>query len=154
MANNELQHRYREATTAFMERASNVSVELLDRHEPGVWSARQVIHHMADSEAQGYARLRRLLAEPAGSLIVGYDEAAWANCSTLGYLELPVDEALAVIAAVRNSTAILLGRLSDADLARYGEHTESGLYGVTDWIRIYTAHPYEHLAQLEAALTA
>jgi hypothetical protein len=38
-------------------------------HAENEWSARQCIHHMADSEAQSYARLRRLVAEPEGSII-------------------------------------------------------------------------------------
>lgn len=36
---------------------------------------RQVIHHVADSATQSYARLRRLLAEPLGSIIQGDDES-------------------------------------------------------------------------------
>jgi len=57
---------YESATQFFLNLARGVTPELLDvRHENG-WSARQVIHHMADSEAQSYARLRRLVAEPEG----------------------------------------------------------------------------------------
>jgi hypothetical protein len=43
---------------------------------------------IADSEAQSYARIRRLLAEPLGSVLQGYGEAAWANNATFGYEEL------------------------------------------------------------------
>jgi hypothetical protein len=71
---------YSMATSQFLHDATVVNDDNLDRHVEGGWSARQVIHHIADSEAQSYARLRRLLAEPAGSVIQGYDEAAWAEC--------------------------------------------------------------------------
>jgi hypothetical protein len=30
---------------------------------PGKWSAREIVHHLADSEAQSAFRLRKLLAE-------------------------------------------------------------------------------------------
>ena len=81
---------YSMATSQFLHAATIVNDDNLDRHVEGGWSARQVIHHVADSEAQSYARLRRLLAEPAGSVIQGYDEAAWAECAQLGYRVLPI----------------------------------------------------------------
>ena len=33
------------------------------RPSPMAWTARQVAHHLADSEAMAYIRLRRLIAE-------------------------------------------------------------------------------------------
>ena len=42
-----------------------------------------VIHHVADSETNSYVRLRRLMAEPAGTAIQGYDEAQWARVTAL-----------------------------------------------------------------------
>ncbi len=68
--------RYEEATAQFLEVASMLSDSQLDKSSNESWSARQVIHHVADSEAQSYARLRRLIAEP-GTQIQGYDEAGW-----------------------------------------------------------------------------
>ena len=62
----------------------SLSEKDLDKTDSEGWSPRQVIHHMADSEAQSYARLRRLIAEP-GTTIQGYDEGKWAEDPTLGY---------------------------------------------------------------------
>jgi DinB superfamily len=107
---------------------------------------------MADSEAQSYVRLRRLLAEPAGSVIQGYDEAAWAECVSLGYTLLPIESAIEVIAAVRASSALVLEQVTDDDLTRFGTHTESGHYTLADWVDIYTRHPHEHGDQLLRAL--
>jgi hypothetical protein len=94
---------YEAATTHFLDAADHVTAQNIDHHVEGGWSARQVIHHVADSEAQSYARLRRLLAEPAGSTILGYDEAAWAECVALGYVELPTENSREVFRAVRRS---------------------------------------------------
>ena len=110
---------YEESTEYFFREAFVVTEHNLDRHVEGGWSARQVIHHVADSEAQSYARLRRLLAEPAGSILQGYDEAAWAQCAQLGYQELPIEHSLDVIRAVRTASLDVLRRLGDADLERY-----------------------------------
>ena len=146
---------YAGATAEFLAAATTLTPETLDAHAEGGWSARQVIHHLADSEAQSYARLRRLLAEPAGSLISGYDEAAWANCAALGYRDLPVEHSLAVLRAVRAASLDVLARLSPGDLECYGEHSDSGRYTLNQWLDIYTRHPREHARQLlEAACAA
>ena len=143
---------YAASTEHFDRLASAVPPELLDAREPGGWSARQVIHHVADSEAQSYARLRRLVAEPSGSIIQGYDEAAWAQCQALGYEDLPVENALQVFRAVRAASLDVVGRLTDGDLERCGHHTESGAYSVRQWLENYTAHPLDHAGQLQRAI--
>ena len=142
---------YEESTRVFLDAAAQLTDAVLDRHTEG-WSARQIVHHLADAEAQGYARLRRLLAEPEGSIIQGYDEAAWANCAALGYSELPIEHSLAVFAAVRAASADLLVRLREADLERYALHSSAGHYSVATWITTYTKHPRDHAAQMAEAI--
>ena len=143
---------YLKATEYFFECVEKLNDANLDSHHIDGWSARQVIHHMADSETQSYVRLRRLLAEPAGSEIQGYDEGAWAECASLGYQVLPIEPALAVIGSVRASSHLILTRLTEADLSRFGTHTESGHYTLADWLEIYTRHPREHGDQMLRAL--
>ena len=139
---------YESSTQFFLNLARGVTPELLDvRHENG-WSARQVIHHMADSEAQSYARLRRLVAEPDGSVIQGYDEGAWAECEKLGYKDAPVENSIAVIAAVRAGSLDVIKRLEESDLAKFGEHSERGKFTIESWFLAYTKHPHDHGDQL------
>ena len=145
---------YEDATAVFLHAARAVHEDRLDRHAPGEWSARQIIHHVADAETQSYVRLRRLVAEPAGSTIEAFDEAAWADNAALGYRDEPVATALALIAAVRERSAAVLRRLSDDDLARYGEHSAAGRYTLARWLETYTSHPREHAQQLDAASQA
>ncbi len=154
MTIDEIADAYAQATEEFELLAFALPPELLDSGQPGEWSARQIIHHVADSEAQSYARLRRLVSEPEGSIIQGYDEGAWAECEALGYESLPVENSLAVYRAVRASSLDVLRRLSPADLDRAGVHTESGPYSVRTWITNYTAHPIDHADQLRRALEA
>jgi hypothetical protein len=127
------------------------TVEDLDRLPSDGWSARMVVHHLADSEAQSYVRVRRLLAEPNPTVIQGYDEARWATTAVLGYQTEPIEGSLAVFRAVRDATSALLTRISPADLDRSGVHTESGHYSLRDWLRIYAAHGEDHAAQIAAA---
>lgn len=142
---------YQSATQYFINLAVGLTPELLDIHHQDGWSARQVIHHMADSETQSYVRLRRLVAEPEGSVIQGYDEAAWAQCEQLSYVNAPVENSIAVIAAVRASSLDLLKRLTETDLVKFGTHTESGKYSIDKWLETYSRHPHEHGDQLVRA---
>jgi hypothetical protein len=107
---------------------------------------------MADSEAQSYARLRRLLAEPEGSIIQGYDEGAWAESKNLGYEELEITHSFAVTISVRNASTDLIRRMSMQDLEKFGTHTERGKFTVNDWLKAYSNHPLDHGAQLERAI--
>ncbi len=70
----------------------------LDSQPPGdAWSVRTIVHHLADSEAMAYIRLRRLVAED-DPVIAGYDEPEWAR--RLHY-DRPIAPSLAVLRAVR-----------------------------------------------------
>ena len=121
------------------------------RPAPGKWSAHEVIVHCADSETNAHGRIRYVLAEEQ-PVIQGYDQDRWA--ATLDYHSLPLAPALATVTAVRANTAALLRRLTDADWARVGTHTESGRYGAEDWLKLYAEHLEVHARQLERNLAA
>ena len=143
----ELAEKYHQATEEFLNLAHSLQESDLDKSDQEDWTPRQVIHHMADSEAQSFSRLRRLIAEP-GSTIQGYDEAKWAETSTLGYNELPVNNSLEIIAAVRRSSYQVLTRLTAEQLEIFGNHTESGRYTIAKWIETYSRHPIDHANQI------
>jgi hypothetical protein len=142
---------YKSATDDFLHVVASLKEEDLDKNDSEGWSPRQVIHHMADSEAQSYARLRRLIAEP-GTSIQGYDESKWAENKTLGYNREGIASAVAVITAVRQASYELLLRISDEELSNTGVHTESGSYSVQKWIETYTRHPKDHVNQIRGQL--
>jgi hypothetical protein len=143
---------YESSTQFFLNLARGVTPELLDVHHENGWSARQIIHHVADSEAQSYVRIRRLVAEPEGSVIQGYDEGVWAECEKLGYKDAPVENSIAVYAAVRAGSLDVLKRLEESDLLKFGEHSESGKFTIEKWLINYTKHPLDHGDQLIRAI--
>jgi uncharacterized damage-inducible protein DinB len=124
---------YANATAEFMKVSQELSEAELKSSSSGGWTARQVIHHVADSEAQSYARLR------------GEDE-------TLGYNVLPIVHSLNVIMAVRASSLEIIKRLEPAQLENAGIHTESGEYTIKNWLETYIQHPAEHAAQIRSGL--
>ena len=140
---------YAQATAEFLIVANELTESQLDASHSGGWSARQVIHHVADSEAQSYARLRRLIAEP-GKQIQGYDEASWGENETLGYKDLPIAHSLEVFKAVRASSLEIIKRLTPAQLDNSGTHSESGEYTIKTWLETYISHPLEHAAQIRS----
>jgi hypothetical protein len=142
---------YAQATAEFLNVANELTESQLDASHSGGWSARQVIHHVADSEAQSYARLRRLIAEP-GTQIQGYDEASWGENETLGYKDLPIAHSLDVFKAVRASSLEIIRRLTPAQLDNSGTHSESGEYTIKTWLETYINHPLEHAAQIKSGL--
>ena len=151
MSINELAVQYQAATQEFLDLVGKLAKEDLDKSDAEGWTPRQVIHHVADSEAQSYARLRRLIAEP-GTQIQGYDEGKWAENPTLGYATTDVETSVAVFAAVRKSSHQLLLRLTEAQLENKGVHTESGEYSVKKWLETYTNHPVDHANQIRQQL--
>lgn len=151
MSIDELAEKYEASTKEFFTLATSLKGSDLDRADADGWTPRQVIHHVADSEAQSYARLRRLIAEP-GTQIQGYDEGKWADCKTLGYTVLEVGPSLEVFSAVRRSSFLLLQRLSESELDNKGVHSESGEYSIRTWIETYTKHPLDHANQIRQQL--
>ena len=147
----EFAEKYQKATQEFLNLVAQISPNQLDKADKEGWTPRQVIHHLADSEAQSYSRLRRLIAEP-GSLIQGYDENKWAESSKLGYKSEDVQSSLEVFKAVRQASYELIKRLSEKDLEIEGTHSESGAYSVGKWIKTYTNHPLDHANQIREQL--
>src|SRR3970040_2600911 len=71
--------RYTDGYGAFTEALQGISERELDaRPAPGKWSAREIVHHLADSEMTSAIRLRRLIAEDR-PLIQGYDQDEFAR---------------------------------------------------------------------------
>ncbi len=143
--------RYRTAAADLRDALSGITEEELDRPQPsGEWTARQIAHHLADSEAMAYTRLRRLIAdEPV--VIQGYDEPEWAR--RLHY-ERPIAASVAVVEAVRAASLELLLALTPAEWERTGVHTESGAYSVRRWLEIYADHTHDHADQIRRARSA
>ena len=72
-----LVQRYTQGHSVVVEALAGITPAELDARHDG-WSAREVVHHLADSEMTSAIRLRRLLAEDR-PVIDGYDEETFAR---------------------------------------------------------------------------
>ncbi|TMQ70887.1 MAG: DUF664 domain-containing protein [Candidatus Eisenbacteria bacterium] len=118
---------------------------LSSRPLPEKWTAREIVHHLADSESISAQRLRKLLAEDK-PIIHGYDQERYAML--LRYNERPLEPALEAFRAARTTTAQILAHMSQEDWEREGWHTESGRYTPETWLTIYAAHAHGHAVQI------
>ena len=143
---------YKDGYRVVSEALSGATDEELDTAPaPGKWTARQIVHHLADSEMTSAVRLRLLIASP-GPAIVGYDQDGFAN--KLYYTDRPIEASLDAFNAARRSTAEILDRMSEAEWLREGTHTEHGRYTVHTWLELYAAHAHGHASQILVARDA
>jgi len=144
----QLVERYKDGYRVVVEALAGATDAELDAHPaPGKWSAREIVHHLADSEMTSAVRLRLLIATD-NPTITGYDEGEFARRL---YYDRPLDASLAAFKAARLTSAEILDRLSEAQWERKGTHTESGAYGVERWLDIYSKHAHNHADQIRAA---
>ena len=150
-ARNKLIEQYKDGYRVVAEALVGASDEELDgRPAPGKWTAREVVHHLADSEMTAAIRARLLVAVDRPQ-IVGFDQDEFTR--RLHY-DRPIEASLEAFKGARRSTAELLERLSDAEWAREGTHTEHGRYTLERWLEIYAAHAHQHAEQILAARDA
>jgi len=147
----QLMAQYADGYRAVAEALLKITPEELDsKPGPGKWSAREIVHHLADSEMTAAVRLRLLVAEDAPA-IKGYDQERF---SSRLYYKRPHEASLELFRAARASTVELMGCLTEADWLREGTHSEVGRYGVDTWLRTYATHAHRHADQIRVARSA
>ncbi len=114
--------------------------------KPGKWSMIHVAQHLADGEMVTGFRIRMIVAHDQPP-IAAYDQDLWAN-----HLHYDASDRAGVLeqfTAMREANLRLAARLSPAELARYGVHSERGGESVTYMLRLLAGHDLVHLDQVE-----
>jgi hypothetical protein len=115
--------------------------------EPAEWSVHEVIIHIADSESNAALRARKLIVEP-GKILMGYDQAKWAD--VLNYHDQNLEDALEVTRLARKTTYELLKRLPEEVFAHAVVHPEmTEPYTFNRWLDIYSRHIPGHIEQIQ-----
>jgi hypothetical protein len=119
---------------------------------PGEWCAKEVVGHLVESERRGFAgRVRAILAGDDPRLPANDPDAvarARHDCDR-DWAAL-VDE----LAGLRDASLALIEGLSDADLARGGQHTTVGFLRVGDLLQEWVYHDRNHVRQIMANVQA
>jgi hypothetical protein len=119
----------------------------LDRpYRDGGWTARQVVHHLADSHLNAHTRMRLALTED-NPRIKTYQEAEWANLEDARYADPSCS--IAILEGLHQRLTILLESLRPEQFARVAEHPSWGSITV-DWLlQMYAWHCRHHVARIK-----
>jgi DinB superfamily len=114
-------------------------------YRDGGWTARQVVHHVADSHLNAYTRIKLALTEDNPTLKT-YEEHLWA--------ELPdgktADPALslAILDGVHRRLTMVLESLTPDQFLRPAAHPANGATSVDGLIQMYAWHCRHHLGHI------
>lgn len=106
---------------------------------------RQVVHHLADAQLNGFVRFKLALTEDRPA-IKTYEETLWAE--TVDGREAPVQLSLALLQALHARWVLLLESLSDAEFCRTFRHPQRGKLTLDDALQLYAWHGRHHTAHI------
>lgn len=117
----------------------------LDRpYRDGGWTARQVIHHVADSHMNAFVRFRLALTEDKPT-IKPYNETEWAKLA-----DCSMDPAVSVqiLDGLHQRWAVMLDAMRDDDFTREAIHPEHGPRSVDWFLQLYAWHGRHHIGHI------
>jgi len=138
--------RYRSAPRLLRQAVDGLTTEqLLSRYRPDSWTLAQVVHHLAESDANAYIRLKYALTEEAPRVMVAA-EAAWA--------ELPdaksplIGGSLLMFEGLRLRWAEAWDSVREEDFKRTWDHSRYGLLTLDHLLQMLAWHASHHTAQI------
>ena len=124
-----------------------MTVKQLDTpYREGGWTARQVVHHMADSHMNAYIRFKWAITESTPT-IKAYDEKAWAQTP-----ETKLDPVISIelLKALHAKWSAMLRRLAPGDFQKEFMHPETKKFMRLDRLTaMYAWHGEHHFGHLK-----
>jgi len=127
-----------------VERLSDAELDIPYRED--AWTARQVVHHVADSHINSYVRFKLALTED-NPVIKPYFEDRWAELPEAK--KAPVDISLNLIDALHKRWTLMLRNMQPTDFERtyfHPEHKKS--QPLAQILALYEWHCRHHLAHI------
>jgi hypothetical protein len=131
--------------------ASKLNKDLLEKsYRPGGWTARQIIHHIADSHSNALIRVKLTLTENS-PVIKPYDQDAWAALEDAS--KAPIGSSLKMIEAIHERWIYVLKAMTEADFKKKYIHPEYNReFQLDEFIALYAWHGKQHCGHLSIIL--
>jgi hypothetical protein len=124
--------------------------QLEKSYRPEGWTARQIIHHIADSHMNAYIRVKLTLTEEA-PVIRPYEQDLWANLEDTK--NTPIEVSLKLLESLHQRWTSLLKTLTDSDLQRKYIHPEQNReFKLDEVLALYAWHGRQHYEHLKIIL--
>jgi hypothetical protein len=131
-------------------KAALPSARLDTPYREGGWTARQVVHHVADSHMNAFVRFRLALTEDKPT-IKPYNEAEWAK---LADMKLDPQISVQILEGVHQRLHTMLLAMSDADFAREAIHPDHGARTIDWFLQLYAWHGRHHIGHIKLTAAA
>jgi len=115
-------------------------------YRAGGWTARQVVHHLADSHMNAYSRIKLALSEEAPALKT-YPEEVWAEMPDARTADPAVS--MSILEGVHRRLTLQLEALSPEQFARTATHPQWGTITVDFLVQVYAWHCRHHVAHIK-----
>jgi ribosomal protein S18 acetylase RimI-like enzyme/uncharacterized damage-inducible protein DinB len=114
---------------------------------PGAWTARQIVHHIADGHQVMSARVRLILTEDRPE-VKTFEENDWAELADAK--SAPIEESLQILDGLHARLANLLDSRSHQDLEREMLHPQQGPVKLDRLLSYLDWHGRHHTAQIQS----
>lgn len=138
---------FREAPEQLRRAVNGLSPQqLASRYRPEGWTVAQVVHHLAESNANAYPRLKYALTEPAPPSVMVAPQELWAELPDARSVE--IESSLNMFEAIQLRWADAWESLTEKDFQRQWRHAWFGLVTVDYLLQQYAWHARHHTAQI------
>jgi hypothetical protein len=139
--------RFREAPALLRKAVAGLTGDQLGaRYRPGGWTLAQVVHHVAESDANAYPRLKYALTEATPPSVMVAPEELWAELADAKAVE--IEGSLLMFDGIRRRWVEAWDSLSDRDFQRQWKHARFGLVSVDFLLQQYDWHARHHTAHI------
>ena len=127
-------------------KAAMSSASIDKAYREGGWTARQVVHHVADSHMNAFIRFRLALTEDQPT-IKPYKEAEWAKLAD----SMTEDPAVSVqiLDGLHRRWHRMLEAMTDADFSRAAIHPDHGPVTLDWFLQLYAWHGRHHIGHIK-----
>jgi hypothetical protein len=114
-------------------------------YREGGWTARQVIHHLADSHMNAFIRFRLALTEDKPT-IKPYNETEWAK---LPDMKLDPAVSIQILDGLHQRWHTMLQAMSETDFSREAIHPDHGARTIDWFLQLYAWHGRHHIGHIK-----